>query len=48
MTVFEDIILLFKRPGVSGKTEEKHCYILLNQMTEIFTFKLEQSLNDTE
>ena len=47
MTVFEYIIFLFKRPGVPGKTEKK----MLNSpkpMTENFTFKLEQSLNDTE
>ena len=49
MTVFEYIILLFKRPGVPGKTEKKKR--LLNSpepMTEIFMFKLEQPLNDTE
>ena len=58
MTVFEYIILLFKRPGVPGKSERKKKKKkkhkkrrLLNSpkpMTEIFTFKLEQSLNDTE
>ena len=45
MTVFEYILLLFKRPGVPGKTEER----LLNSpkpMTENFTFKREHSLND--
>ena len=48
MTVFEYITLLFKRPGVREKNENK---ILLNSpkpMTEIFTFKLEQLLNDIE
>ena len=48
MTVFEYIILLFKRPGVPGKNEKN---ILLNSpkpMTEMFTFKLEQPLNDIE
>ena len=53
MTVFEYIILLFKRPGVPGKSEKKKKKKkrLLNSpkpMTEIFTFKLEQSFNDTE
>ena len=47
MTVFEYIILLFKRPGVPGKRERKRLLNSPKPMTEIFTFKLEQSLNDT-
>ena len=47
MTHFEYIIhfCLFKRPGVQGKTEKKDSP---KSMTEIFKFKLEQSLNDIE
>ena len=48
MTVFEYIILLFKRPGVSGKTEKKKMLYSPKPTTEIFMFKLEQSLYDTE
>ena len=48
MTVFDYIILLFKRPGVPGKNEKKRLLISLKAMTEIFTFKLEQPLNDID
>ena len=48
MSVFEYIILLFKRPGVPGKTEKKRLLNSPKPVTESFTFKLEQSLNDTE
>ena len=48
MTVFEYIILLFKNPGVPGKTEKKRLLNSSKPMTEIFTFELRQSLNDTE
>ena len=48
MPVFEYIILVFKSPGVPGKTEKKRLLNFSKPMTEIFTFKLEQSLNDTE
>ena len=48
MTVFEYIILLFKRPGVWGKNEKKRLLSFPKPMTEIFKFKLEQQLNDVE
>ena len=48
MAVFEYIILLFKRPGVPGKPEKKRLLNFPKPMTEIFTCKVEQSLNDTE
>ena len=46
MTVFEYIIFLFKRPGVPEKNCEERLLNSPNPMTEIFTFKLEQSRND--
>ena len=48
MTVFEYIILLFKKPGVPGKTEKKRLLNSSKPTTDIFIFKLKQSLNDTE
>ena len=48
MTVFEYIIPLLKRPGVPGKTEQKSLLNSPKLMTDNVTFKLEQSLNDTE
>ena len=48
MTVFEYKILLFKRPGIPGKIEKKRLLNSPKPMTEIFTFKQEQPLNDIE
>ena len=47
MTVFEYIIFLFKKLGVREKTEKKRLSSP-KPVTKIFTFKLKQSLIDTE